>query len=147
MRKTNLFKSIVCGLMLTTVLGSAVYAGTGSETVAAYKKNVNKSYFGAAGTYVTKGDSEWFILTSRSSSSSSKMYKVEVCEKHYISGQQSDIDGNWAFLRSGGKVEAAILRTWDDPFTIYVSTALTYNSTSESTGIQDNFRCTVEQVD
>ena len=103
MAKKNLIKGIVCGLMLTTVLGSAVYAGTLNEQVAAYKQNVNKSYFGAAGTYITKGDSDWFVLTARSSSGSNKLYKAEVCERHYISGQVSDIDAVSQSMKSAEK--------------------------------------------
>ena len=143
----KLIKGIVCGLMLTAVAGSAVYAGTGSETVSAYKKNVNKSYFGAAGTYVTQGNSEIFALTARSSSASNKLYKVEVCRRHYVSNQQTDIDADSKSLKSAGKIDAVIVREWDDVFSKYVSTATTYNSSSEITGVQDKFICTVEQVE
>lgn len=143
----KLIKGIVCGLMLTTVIGSAVYAGTGSGSVVAYKKNVNKSYFGAAGTYVTSGTSDYFMLKASSSSSSNKLYKVEVCRTHINSGALGDLDADAAILKAPGKVDALIMRTWDDVFSKYTSTATTYNSASEITGIQDNYVYTVMQAD
>ena len=56
MAKTNLIKGIVCGLMLTAVVGSTVFAGTVSRS--ANLRNVttyNDTYVGEIGAYNAYG--------------------------------------------------------------------------------------------
>lgn len=144
--KKHLLKSFVCGLMLATVAGSAVYAGTNSLEEYGYnKENITKTFYGDAGWYKTEAKNGGVAITAKSTSQSYKLYKADVTRKHVISGEIGDFDANSATLKSGGTVAAGIVRDSVDASSKYVNTSIAYNSSSEITGIQDKYVYTIIQ--
>ena len=147
--KRRLVKSIICGLMLATVLGSAAYAETANYN--RYGYNINNIYEvigGDAGRYLVEGTSTMMKITATSKSTSNKLYKVKVeqrcCNTHAVidmdaaSGVRSQISTS---------IIASLPRDSKDTFSDYVTNAIAYNSSSEVTGIQDDCTYTIYQRD
>lgn len=147
--KRRLVKSIICGLMLTTIIGSGVYAETVSYNRYGYNpENLYEVIGGDAGRYLVEGTATTLSITATSKSTSYKLYKVEVDQKHYYSHTTLDMDADSAVLKKDDEgVVAGLPRDRKDVFSDYVTNAIAYNSTSEITGVQDNCTLTVYQRD
>ena len=146
--KSNLLKSIFCGLILTTILGSGVYAETASYERYGYRLDDEYEVMGGdVGNYLVEGTDEVMRLTATSTSTSYKLYKVEVDQKHYYLGTTLEMDADSKTLKNGGVVNAVIPRDCTDTFSDYVAKAIAYNSTSEITGVADNYTFTIYQRD
>ena len=145
MRKTNLLKGVVCGLMLTTVMGSVAYAK--SDFYREYlgiNGNGSKEFTGSAGKYEAKLTKTYndgsFIVSAASSSSSYRYYSVEAKRVYYYDNDVFDIDSVWAVMKYEDRIEAAIARNyWSEEFDNYVGNVVVYNGTSTGTGVFDNF--------
>lgn len=73
MRKTNMLKSVVCGLMIMLITGTTVFAGT--VTRDRKVRNVTTytdEYSGAVGNYCAAGDSTIARTSIQNTSQSSK---------------------------------------------------------------------------
>lgn len=144
MRKTNLIRGIICGLMLTTVLGSVVYAKTDT-----YSKYVGidgkdrKTFTGTAGVYEAElrntsknGD---FRVAATSTSKTQRIFTVEAVRTHYYAGKVYDRDVESEVIGKNRVIRAAIARNlWDEEFYDYRGTAKAYVNTFVYAGVSDN---------
>ena len=147
--KRRLVKSIICGLMLATVLGSAAYAETANYN--RYGYNINNIYEvigGDAGRYLVEGTSTMMKITATSKSTTNKLYKVKVEQRQYYTQAIIDTDVT-SGVRSkiNTSIVASLPRDSKDTFSDYVTNAIAYNSASEVTGIQDDCTYTIHQRD
>ena len=147
--KRRLVKSIICGLMLATVLGSAAYAETANYN--RYGYNINNIYEvigGDAGRYLVEGTSTMMKITVTSKSTSNKLYKAKVEQQHYYTHAVLDMDAD-SGVRSkiNTSLVASLPRDSKDTFSDYSTNAIAYNSASEVTGIQDDCTYTIYQRD
>ena len=75
MRKSNFFKTVVCGMMITMIMASTVFAGTVSRS--AKVRNVvtyTDVYSGAVGNYTAAGDPSYVRTTVQNTTNSIKYY-------------------------------------------------------------------------
>lgn len=147
--KRRLVKSIICGLMLATVLGSAAYAETTNYN--RYGYNINNIYEvigGDAGRYLVEGTSTTMSITATSKSTSNKLYKVKVEQRYYRNNTLWDMDAKSAVLDKNDEgILAGLPRDSKDVLSDYITNAVAYNSASEVTGIQDDCTYTIHQRD
>ena len=148
MRKTNLFKGIVCGLMLTAVVGTSVFAGNYSEEVYGYKNaNIRKTYTGSVGIYTATGNQTSAGVIAVNNSGHERFYKTHYGRYHNGMDQyvefitDSDVVATYSSLQVNGP------REYDNVFYSYSLTAYGYNSTAEATGQADFFSFYIEQCD
>ena len=100
--KSNLLKSIFCGLILTTILGSGVYAETVSYNRYGYNDDdIYEVIGGDAGRYLVDGTSTTLSITATSKSTSSKLYKVRVEQRYYRDNTLWDMHADSAVLKKG----------------------------------------------
>lgn len=75
MRKINLFKSVVCGVLVSFILGTSVWAGTIERTIAARGVSEYSDYYsGTVGQYSVTGKSTISSLKVVNTSSSPKLF-------------------------------------------------------------------------
>ena len=148
--KSNLLKSIFCGLILTTILGSGVYAETVSYNRYGYNDDdIYEVIGGDAGRYLVDGTSTTLSITATSKSTSSKLYKVRVEQRYYRDNTLWDMHADSAVLKKGddNSVVAGLPRDSRDVLSDYVTNAIAYNSSSEIKGVQDDCTLTIHQRD
>ena len=148
MRKSNLIKGIVCGLMLTAVVGSSVFAGTFSDEIYGYNKaNIRKEFYGSVGQYSAVGTQTSAYVLATNNTASSRLYKVQYGKYHNGMNQYIEYVTNSDVLDHYRTVTADGGRVYNDPFYSYLLVAYGYNSTAEATGQADYFRYYIEQYD
>ena len=145
MKRSNLIKGIISGLMLTTVLGSAVLAGVGSETFYVQYNNKEKVFYGSAGAYGMKLEDDTFLVQTCSLSSSYKRCVLEARSVHHIAGYVMAYNVQARDLMRYEGLSTGIFRDATNPFIDYIGYATTYNSASTATGILDNYTCRFNQ--
>ena len=135
MKKSNLIKGIVCGLMLTTVVGSTVFAGTFSDEIYGYNKaNIRKEFYGSVGKYSGVGTQTSAYVIATNNTVSSRLYKVQYGKYHNGMNQYIQFVTNSDVLGLYGTVDATGEREYNDPYYSYSLVAYGYNSTAEATG-------------
>lgn len=140
------FKGIICGLLFTTIIGSAVYAGTGSAVEEyAYEKNVSKQFIGSGGVYTGTAGEQYVQSSVTSTSSSSRLYKVEVKWKCNLAGYVCDFEADSEIMSRYQVLSVSIGRDSDMVQFSYVTNGKAYNSISEATGIADDYTYTIYQ--
>lgn len=148
MRKTNLFKGIVCGLMFTALVGSAVYAGTGSGSAYGYNDTyVADIFYGDVGSYRTVATSELTNIYAKNTSNSSKMYYVEA--QHYLSttGDVIELDAVQEVLDENEiSSKAYVIREYDDVYASYFTIGKGYYGASTATGLADYYTYDIYQL-
>lgn len=134
--------------MLTTVVGSTVFAGTYEGDIYGYgKTNIRKEYYGSVGQYSGVGTQTSAYVIATNNTVSSRLYKVQYGKYHNGMNQyieyitDSDVRSYYQSIRVDGS------RVYDDPFYSYLLVAYGYNSTAEATGQADYFRYYIEQYD
>ena len=80
MRRTNLVKTILCGLIGTIAMGTAVFAGTVSREGYVRGKNYTNSYSGTLGKYAAGGEADTAATSAQNTSGSSRWFSVQVYE-------------------------------------------------------------------
>lgn len=148
MRKSNLFKGIVCGLMLTAVVGSSVFAGTYTDGSCGYDvKNVNNTYTGNVGVYSAYFNSTTAGLNVRNNSNSAKYYKLE-CDTFYVhTNELVDISASDGVCTPYNLLNENITRDYKDAWYKYRILGQGYNGTSQVTGRVDYYMYTLTQYD
>lgn len=148
MAKSKLFKGIVCGLMLTAVVGSTVFAGNYTNGSYGYNvKNVNNSYTGDVGIYNAYFNSTTAGLNVRNNTNSSKYYKLE-CDSYYAhTNELVDISASAGVCAPYNLLNENITRDYTDARYMYRILGQGYNSTSEITGRADYYMYTLTQYD
>ena len=148
MNKKNFFKGIVCGLMLTAVVGSTVFAGSYSgEEYACNKKNVRKEYVGSVGQYSAVGTETSAYVIATNNTTASRLYKVQYGKYHNGMNQYTEYITDSKVLDFYRAVRVDGSRVYNDPYYSYSLVAYGYNSTAEATGQADYFRYYIEQYD
>lgn len=146
--KRNFIKGIVCGLMLTTVVGSTVFAGTYDGEIYGYgKTNIRKEYYGSVGQYSAVGTQTSAYVLATNTTPSSRLYKVQYGKYHNGMNQYTQYITDSNVLGHYGTIDATGERVYNDPYYSYYLVAYGYNSTAEATGQADYFRYYIEQYD
>ncbi len=148
MRRTNLIKGIVCGLMLTAVVGSTVFAGNFSDDVYGYKvKSIRKEYTGSVGSYSAVGTETSAYVIAVNNTVASRLYKVQYGKYHNGMKQYVEFITDSDILTHYHTISVVGSRLYDDVLYSYSLVAQGYNSTAEATGQADYFRYYIEHFD
>lgn len=136
--------------MLTTVMGSVAFAKTGnySEYLGINGKG-KKSFTGTAGVYtaeLAKTRSDGYLKVSATSTSPSKRRYVVEAARTTKSGRTMDIDCVYDNMSRFRVLSTSIGRDYNEEFFVYSARVVVNNSTSEYTGICDEYKWTYYPV-
>ena len=145
MRKTNLLKGLVCGLMLTTVLGSVAYAKTASGSSNVGRGNEKVIFYGDNGAYAMDLRSDALLLQT-CSQKYNKLCTLTASKVSYTGNKVEKSVVKSRVLNQYDELKVGITRVSNDPFSGYRGNAITYNSSSSVTGVMDDFTYTFYQV-
>lgn len=145
MRKTNVIKGIICGLMLTTVLGSVAYAKTASDSSNVGRGTAKVTFYGGNGAYVMDLRSDGLLLQT-CSQNYNKLCTLTASKVSYTGNRVEKSVVKSKVLNRYDELKVGITRVSNDPFSGYRGNAITYNSSSSVTGIMDDFTYTFYQV-
>lgn len=87
MRRTNLVKTILCGLIGTIAMGTAVFAGTINRESYVRGKNYTNSYSGTLGKYAAGGEADTAATSAQNTSGSSRWFSVQVYEYNIVTNR------------------------------------------------------------
>ena len=109
MRKTDLLKTIACGMVISLIMASTVFAGTVSRT----KKVRNIStytdeYRGAVGSYVASGYGEFAGTSVQNITNGTKYYSYYVYRYNWDTKTYDHSSYNSGALPNGRTTEVAI---------------------------------------
>ena len=145
MRKTNVLKGLVCGLLFTAVAGSAVFAGTGQASYFIGNWTGAKGVEGSAGKYMATAWKDSFEVEAKSTTFQNRTFYVEATYRDWQTNRQYDISANSANLTNFMTVTTSILRDKADPFKNCVGRFITYNSNTVYSGIMDDYTIILKQ--
>lgn len=148
MAKKNLFKGIVCGLMLTAVVGSTVFAGTVNREIFGYNvRNINDTYSGDVGVYQTIATYDVAGLKVTNNTSSMRYYTLECDWFNSINGSMFDFEASSATLTPGGNADESIARDYSEPRYSYRIYGCGYYGTHTTSGLADKYTMTIDQYE
>ncbi len=148
MRKTNLIKGIVCGLMLTAVVGSTAFAGTVKREVFGYNvKNINDTYTGTVGVYQAVITSDMAGLKVTNNTSSSRYYTLECDYYNSITGNLVDAEASSATLSPYTYTTEGIYRDYSEPRYSYRVYGCGYYGTHTTSGLADCYSFYIDQYE
>ena len=146
MKRSNLVKGIICGLMLTTVIGSVAYAKTDSKAFFVGTLNKKYTFKGSNGEYVMDLGDEGLEVKAKSNSYTQKLCTLTARCFNYRTGYVIFEQANSKVLSKNDIMGAGVVRgEYEAPLIDYQGRAITYNSASSVTGILDDFTCTFHQ--
>ncbi len=151
MRKTNLFKVIVCGLMLTAVVGTTGLAATRALVQVddgSYVLDVEFYYDELDGTYgkfITYGETDSTELKVVNNNSAPRSYYIEVFEVDAYLNNVTRSDYSHVVLNPGGNETVYVSRDYDNPRYNYLHNGKSYYSTTSTSVVIDNYKCTLKQ--
>ena len=133
MRRTNLVKTILCGLIGTIAMGTAVFAGTVSREGYVRGKNYTNSYSGTLGKYAAGGEADT-AATSAQNTSNVETYRNN--RKQVISD----------CVINGSSINAQIYRNINSKMYRYIHVGQGYASNVYSSATMlDNYTYTAKQ--
>ena len=144
MRKTNVLKGLVCGLLFTAVAGSAVLAGSGNYTEFVGINGTGfKRFVGSEGVYQaelrgTRDDGD-FRVSASSRATSTKRYVLQAARIGAQSGATEEIDNEYRDMSRYNVLIAAIGRINMEEFSNYYGVATVKNGESDYSGICDSY--------
>ena len=144
MRKTNVLKGLVCGLLFTAVAGSAVLAGSGNYTEFVGINGTGfKRFVGSEGVYQaelrgTRDDGD-FRVSASSTATSTKRYVVQSARLGVETGATQDIDIECADVSRYKVTISAIGRVYMEEFSDYYGVVTVKNGVSDYSGICDSY--------
>ncbi len=157
MAKKNLFKGIVCGLMLTAVVGTVALANIDPASTRARVRVGNGDfvldvedyydyYTGTYGTFnLTGAPSTTKLSVTNISGSPNKFYVEAITFNNSLGYDQiEDSDHQISNLTPGASTSATSYRDYDYPGHRYVHNGKSYYSNTTSVVI-DNYTCTLYQ--
>ena len=139
MRKTNLLKGLVCGLLFTAVAGSAVMAGTGKDEYFIGTGTQKDNIVSNVGNYCFNADEDCFDVSAVSTHSTSKKFYVVASYTSYQNDKVQYLCTNTKVMTKGDKVACSILRDKRDPFSECHGRAVTWYGEQDYTGIRDDY--------
>ena len=157
MRKSNLIKGIVCGLMLTAVVGTVALANVDPASTRARVRVGNGEfvldvedyydyYTGTYGTFNLTGAPSTTKLSVTNNSGSENKFYVEALTINNSLGpdQTEDSDYKYANLTPGASTSVTSYRDYDYPGHRYFHNGKSYYANTTSVVI-DNYTCTLYQ--
>ena len=151
MKKSNLIKGIVCGLMLTAVVGTSGFAASRALTnvnsgdyvyeVEFYQNNK----YGTYGKFTAYGEVDSAETRVVNTSSAPRKYYLETYERNAYLGTITSSDYSVPILTPGGNDYAYIVRYYDNPLYDYYHYGKSYYSTQSTSVVIDNYECIVRQ--
>lgn len=147
MKKTNLLKAIVCGVMVTLVMGSTVLAGT--VTRFAYVRGSNtyfNEYEGAVGEYVASASDGFARTTVMNKSASEKLFYCSI-EIYDAANEETYRTLSFAdTLTTGRSVSKGLRREVSSRKYNYIHRATGFlSTTSSSATLVDSYKFTAKQ--
>lgn len=111
MRRTNLVKTILCGLIGTIAMGTAVFAGTiNRESYVRGKNSYSNSYKGTLGNYAAGGEENLAATSSQNLSGSSRWFSAQVYEYNVVTYSNEGKDVVSKKVSNGSSINAEIDR-------------------------------------
>jgi hypothetical protein len=148
MKRSNLIKGIVCGLMLTAVVGSTVFAGTVNRERFGYNvRNINDSYTGEVGVYQTVATFDVAGLKVVNNTGSMRYYTLECDWYNSITGSMFDFVAGSATLTPGTNTNKSIEREYDEPRYSYRLYGCGYYGTHTTSGLADKYTMVIDQYE
>lgn len=156
MRKTNLLKGVVCGLLFTVVAGSAVFAGTYNNT----ENQRNEMYYsntynGTLGTYMaygTKGASDpgspnkaYANLKTQNTTGMPHMYTCSVYQYDEYKEEYDKSSVKTVVLSPGQNCVVSIPREYTNNYNEYYHHVSGYYYTNTTTVQLDDYSYTADQ--
>ena len=153
MAKTNLIKGIVCGLMLTAVVGTTAFAGTVSRSANLRSvKTYSDTYTGeigaynAYGTYNSSSKIAYANLKVQNVSGSIYKYYGEVSRWNSFLKEWTDSDIESQILAPGGNFTVSIVRDYAYDGFDYYNHAKGYYSPYTDSVVLDSYTYEVIQT-
>lgn len=144
----KLIKGIVCGLMLTTVVGTTVFAGTVNREVFGYNiKNISDSYTGDVGVYEAVISKDVAGIRVRNVGGSSRYYTLECDYYNSITGELYDLEASSVTLAPGGIATECIYRDYIEPRCSYRVYGCGYYGTHTTSGLADVYSFYIDQYE
>ena len=151
MAKRNLIKGIVCGLMLTTVLGTTGFAAT--KAVVQVENNdyvyevesYYNMYNGTYGNFYAKGETNLAKTEVVNDTYAQRGYALQVKEFNYGSQTITRYDYDEVVLNVYGSSYVSIFRDFDYPGTKYTHTGKSFSSPGTTSVVIDQYECTLYQ--
>lgn len=110
MKRTNLLKAVVCGVMITLIMTSTVLAATVSREEKVRGKSYTNSYSGVVGHYTAAGDNVNARTTIVNTSTSEKWFQCYVYRYNYNSLSYDSSESVSKVLKNGEPVSIVISR-------------------------------------
>ena len=146
MKKSNLFKGVLCGVMLAAVVSSTVAAGTVKKEVQGYRvRNFDDSYSGDVGTYRAVVRYNAATIEVQNTSGSPKIYRLEADIYDIQSSRYIDFEAKSVVPSPGYSDYCMIDRDYNEARYSYRLLAQGYNGTSTATGRADYYEYYVKQ--
>ena len=146
-RKTNLVKTILCGLIGTIAMGTAVFAGTVSrESYVRGKNSYTNSYKGTLGNYVIGGEEDTAATSVQNLSGASRWFSAQVYEYNVVDNRNERKDVVSKKVLNGSSINAEIGRDKNSNAYNYIHVGQGYASSEYSSATMlDNYRYTAKQ--
>lgn len=146
MRRTNLVKTILCGLIGTIAMGTAVFAGTVSREGYVRGKNYTNSYSGTLGKYAAGGEADTAATSAQNTSGSSKWFSVQVYEYNIVTNRDERKYVVSKKVLNGSSINAEIGRDKNSKAYNYIHVGQGYASNVYSSATMlDNYTYTAKQ--
>ena len=147
MRKTNLVKTILCGLIGTIAMGTAVFAGTiNRESYVRGKNNYSNSYKGTLGNYAAGGEADTAATSAQNTSGSSRWFSVQVYEYNVVTNRNEGRDVLSKEVSNGSSINVEIDRDKNSKAYNYIHVGQGYASNVYSSATMlDNYTYTAKQ--
>lgn len=146
MRRTNLVKTILCGLIGTIAMGTAVFAGTVSREGYVRGKNYTNSYSGTLGKYAAGGEADTAATSAQNTSGSSKWFSVQVYEYNIVTNRDERKYVVSKKVLNGSSINAEIGRDKNSKAYNYIHVGQGYASDVYSSATMlDNYTYTAKQ--
>lgn len=147
MRRTNLVKTILCGLIGTIAMGTAVFAGTVSrESYVRGKNSYTNSYKGTLGNYAAGGEADTAATSAQNTSGSSRWFSVQVYEYNIVTNRDEGRDVLSKEVSNGSSINVEIDRDKNSKAYNYIHVGQGYASNVYSSATMlDNYTYTAKQ--
>lgn len=146
MRRTNLVKTILCGLIGTIAMGTAVFAGTVSREGYVRGKNYTNSYSGTLGKYAAGGEADTAATSAQNTSGSSRWFSVQVYEYNVETYRNNRKQVISDCVINGSSINAQIYRNINSKMYRYIHVGQGYASNVYSSATMlDNYTYTAKQ--
>ena len=147
MRRTNLVKTILCGLIGTIAMGTAVFAGTiNRESYVRGKNSYSNSYNGTLGNYAAGGEENLAATSSQNLSGSSRWFSAQVYEYNVVTYRNEGKDVVSKKVSNGSSINAEIDRNKNSKAYNYIHVGQGYASSEYSSATMlDNYTYTAKQ--